>query len=59
VIRSWFSRYFRSAAAAGFRQAIANLANVGFSFGGGCFYGHGVHVSGAIARFAIANFTLK
>jgi hypothetical protein len=47
------------AAAAGFRQAMANLGNVGFSFGGGCSYGHGVWVSGGGARFAVTNFAVK
>jgi hypothetical protein len=37
------------AATDGFKQAMANLGNVGFSFGGGCFYGHGVRVSGGKA----------
>jgi hypothetical protein len=48
-----------AAAAAGYKQALANLGNVGFSFGGGCFYGHGVSVSGGSARFAITSYTLK
>jgi hypothetical protein len=48
-----------AAAAVGFKQAIANLGNVGFAFGGGCFYGHGVPVSGGGARFAITNCAVK
>jgi hypothetical protein len=48
-----------SAATAGFKQAIANLANVGFSFGGGCFYGHGVRVSGGGARFTVTSYAVK
>jgi hypothetical protein len=48
-----------AAAAAGFQQAMANLGNVGFAFGGGCFYGHGVRVSGGGARFAVTNYTMK
>ena len=48
-----------AAAAAGFKQAMANLGNVGFSFGGGCFYGHGVRVSGGGARFAVTSFAVK
>lgn len=48
-----------AAAAAGFRQGMANLDNVGFSFGGGCFFGHGVGVSGGAARFAATNFVVK
>jgi hypothetical protein len=46
-------------AAAGFKQAMANLGNVGFAFGGGCFYGHGVRVSGGGARFAVTSYSLK
>jgi len=48
-----------AAAAAGFKQAMANLGNVGFAFGGGCFYGHGVRVSGGSARFAVTSYSLK
>jgi hypothetical protein len=48
-----------AAATAGFKQAIANLGNVGFSFGGGCFYGHGVRVSGGGARFAVTIYAVK
>jgi hypothetical protein len=47
------------AATAGFKQAIANLANVGFSFGGGCFYGHGVRVSGGGARFTVTSYAVE
>jgi hypothetical protein len=48
-----------AAAAAGFKQAMANLANVGFAFGGGCFYGHGVRVSGGDATFAVTKYEVK
>jgi hypothetical protein len=48
-----------AAATAGFKQAMANLDNVGFSFGGGCFYGHGVRVSGGGARFAVSSYAVK
>lgn len=48
-----------AAAAAGFRQAVANLGNAGFAFGGGCFYGHGVRVSEGGARFAVSSYSLK
>jgi hypothetical protein len=48
-----------AAATAGFKQAMANLGNVGFSFGGGCFYGHGVRVSGGGARFAVTGYAVK
>jgi hypothetical protein len=48
-----------AAAAAGFKQAMANLGNVGVSFGGGCFYGHGVGVSGGSARFVVTKYKVK
>jgi hypothetical protein len=48
-----------AAATAGFKQAMANLGNVGFSFGDGCYYGHGVRVSGGGARFAVTSYTVK
>ena len=48
-----------AAATTGFKQAIANLGNVGFSFGGGCFFGHGVRVSGGTARFAVTGYAVK
>jgi hypothetical protein len=48
-----------AAATEGFKQAMANLSNVGFAFGGGCFYGHGVRVTGGSARFAVANYTAR
>ena len=47
------------AATAGFKQAIANLGNVGFSFGGGCFFGYGVRVSGGGAKFAGTSYAVK
>ena len=46
-------------ATAGFKQAMANLGNVGFAFGGGCFYGHGVRVSGGSAKFAVSSYAVK
>lgn len=48
-----------TAAAIGFKQALANLGNVGFAFGGGCFYGHGVRVRGGGASFAVTSYSLK
>jgi len=48
-----------AAAVAGFKQAMANLGSVGFSFGGGCFFGHGVRVSGGGARFALTDYVVK
>ena len=58
---SVFSEKANASAAAtpGFKQATANLGSVGFSFGGGCFYGHGVRVSGGGARFAVKGLAVK
>jgi hypothetical protein len=47
------------AARAGFRQAMSNLGAVGFSFGGGCFYGHGVRVTGGAARFVATDYEVR
>lgn len=47
------------AARAGFRQAMSNLGAVGFSFGGGCFYGHGVRVNGGEARFVATSYEVR
>ena len=48
-----------TAATAGFRQAANNLGAVGFSFGGGCSYGHGVRVSGGRARFTVTEYRVE
>ena len=48
-----------SAATLGFVQALQDLANVGFVFGGGCFYGHGVNVSGGTARFSLQEYSIN
>jgi hypothetical protein len=47
-----------SATEVGFVQALQNLANVGFVFGGGCYYGHGVNVSGGTARFTLREYSI-
>lgn len=38
---------------AGFRNVLENLSEVGFTMGGGFFYGHGVRVGGGNARFIL------
>lgn len=48
-----------SIATTGFLDAIANLAAVGFTFGGGCFYGHGVRMSAGTARFIATEYRVK
>jgi hypothetical protein len=47
-----------AAATAGFKQAMNNLGAVGFSSGGGCFYGHGVRTSSGGARFAVTSYAV-
>ena len=40
---------------AGFDQALENANYLGVTFGGGCFFGHGVNISGGTAQFKILN----
>jgi hypothetical protein len=47
------------AATAGFMQALQQLGSVGFVFGGGCFYGHGVNVTGGTARFTLNHYSME
>ncbi len=47
------------AAAAGFRAALANAGNIGMTFGGGCFFGHGVNISGGAASFVVTAFRVN
>ena len=41
---------------AGFAHVLANISEMGFTFGGGFFFGHGVRVSGGSARFILTGF---
>jgi hypothetical protein len=41
---------------AGFQAALQNVGEVGMTFGGGCFFGHGVNVSGGTARFVLTGY---
>ena len=43
----------------GFAEVLENMGNIGVTFGGGCFFGHGVNVSGGGARFIMTRFELK
>ena len=42
-----------------FSSALHNMAHVGMTFGGGCFFGHGVQVSGGSARFVLLRFAVE
>ena len=39
-----------------FQAAIADVQNLGFSFGGGCSFGHGINVSNGTARFTVISY---
>ena len=43
----------------GFEAALKDVANVGFTFGGGCFFGHGAFVTNGTARFIVTEFKVK
>ena len=60
----WISVYGKAgndpAAAAGFAAAIANIANIGMVFGGGCFASHGVNIQGSgTARFTVNSYGIE
>ncbi len=42
-----------------FAEALADLGNVGVTFGGGCFYGHGVRLLRGSAEFTMKRFTIR
>ena len=60
---AWTSVLGRSGAdnEAAFRAALADLGKVGFTFGGGCFFGHGVYVEPGTgqATFTATAFTVR
>jgi hypothetical protein len=43
----------------GLKTLLNKMGNIGVTFGGGCFFGHGVNVSGGSARFIMTSFELK
>jgi len=48
-----------AAARAGFTSATAHVSSLGLTFGGGCFFGHGVFTAGGRARFALASYLVQ
>jgi hypothetical protein len=44
---------------AGWNNALKNVRYLGLTFGGGCFYGHGVSVSDGTATLTIFAFELE
>jgi hypothetical protein len=45
--------------AAGFATAIANMGQIGFGLGGGCFAAHGVAITSGSARFVIRGMSAQ
>jgi hypothetical protein len=43
----------------GFAAALAHPANIGMTFGGGCFFGHGVFIDSGAATFTITGFSIN
>jgi hypothetical protein len=43
----------------GFAAALAHPANVGMTFGGGCFAGHGVFIDSGTATFTVTGFSIN
>ena len=43
---------------AGFEALLSKIGNIGITFGGGCFFGHGVNVEGGSARFVVSSFII-
>ena len=42
-----------------FYAALENAGNIGMTFGGGCFFGHGVNVSGGHSTFTLKRFAIN
>jgi hypothetical protein len=42
-----------------FTEALANPMNIGMTFGGGCFFGHGVNVTGGTAQFQLSQYQIQ
>jgi hypothetical protein len=49
---------FDATTTAAFYDAFLHLTSVGVTFGGGCFFGHGVSVSNGDANFYLTNYTI-
>ena len=57
----WFSVYgvHGDAAPTAFATALANVSAFGVTFGGGCYYGHGVYTTGGAAAFALTRYEIR
>lgn len=43
----------------GFKDAISSPQSIGLTFGGGCFFGHGVYVENGSASFILTNYAVQ
>jgi hypothetical protein len=43
----------------GFATMLHNMGHIGITFGGGCFFGHGVNVEGGSAKFVMSGFAIR
>ena len=43
----------------GFNLLLGDLQAIGMTFGGGCFAGHGLFITGGVARFILKEFQVK
>ena len=48
-----------AAAQAGFAAALRNVSSLGLTFGGGCFFGHGVNVPRGTATFTLLRYGVQ
>jgi hypothetical protein len=48
-----------AAASAGFASALSHVSSIGLTFGGGCFFGHGVYLDSGSATFTILNYSVQ
>ena len=55
LVEDWQDVY-NDGNAKGFAATLANVNRIGFVAGGGCFFGHGVSVSGGSATFKLVSF---
>jgi hypothetical protein len=46
-------------ALAGFQTALQNVTGLGLTFGGGCFFGHGVYINEGTARFTLTHYEVQ
>lgn len=46
-------------AEAAFARALRNVSQLGLTFGGGCFFGHGVRVKNGSATFTLTSYQVK